>query len=268
MDRGACYGVCKQWKLWLTVNTLDATPLLRCPESSEILRICNRLRALKMPWDSSTESYMSTILSKRALIPHSSEKERIEDTLESLTAHLEHLYVRSVITPMTNIGTLDTTRVMERMTQAKLSRFHTTGAASVQQASSLENLLHPQQSMRNAQMLIYLDPSKVDVTSCTAVMSHLRGRVISTKVVSFLNTPPSIMTNKVMDEMPALLRLRLYQDNPDALYAKSVNGIELSIDNDALVWHDCSVEDLVRRMAPNHPDIHLLPWSDLLFTCC
>lgn len=34
----------------------------------------------------------------------------------------------------------DTTRVIERLTQARLSRFHTTGAASVQQASNLETV--------------------------------------------------------------------------------------------------------------------------------
>jgi hypothetical protein len=33
---------------------------------------------------------------------------------------------RSFLCPKSNIGTLDTTRVIERLTQARLSRFHTT----------------------------------------------------------------------------------------------------------------------------------------------
>jgi hypothetical protein len=38
----------------------------------------------------------------------------------------------------------DTTRVIERLTQARLSRFHSTGAAGIQQNSSnLDILLHP-----------------------------------------------------------------------------------------------------------------------------
>lgn len=77
----------------------------------------------------------------------------------------------------------DTTRVIERLTsrelffyvcfifsflfflckrknsptiQARLSRFHTTGAASMQQATNLAALLHPTQSTWNPQMIIRL----------------------------------------------------------------------------------------------------------------
>lgn len=47
--------------------------------------------------------------------------------------------------------------------------------ASLQQASNLENLLHPSQSRRNPQMVVYLDSRAVNTSDCVAVMSHVRG---------------------------------------------------------------------------------------------
>lgn len=66
-----------------------------------------------------------------------------EEDIPELILFLKRLYHKALLAPKTNIGTLDTTRVIERLTQARLSRFHSTGAASFHQATNLENLLHP-----------------------------------------------------------------------------------------------------------------------------
>jgi hypothetical protein len=68
------------------------------------------------------------------------------------------------------------------------------------------NLLHPQQSSRRAQMLVYLDPQRVDVTSCASVMGHIRGKLLYTLVESFLAMPPvRIVGGKALDVLPHYL---------------------------------------------------------------
>ena len=37
--------------------------------------------------------------------------------------------------------------------------------------------------------LVYLDPTRVDVMSCDAVMGHLRGRLLATHVGMFVTAP-------------------------------------------------------------------------------
>ena len=68
-----------------------------------------------------------------------------DDDIDEVFEMIERFYVRSFLAPKSNIGTLslvakkkkntchhanpDTTRVIERLTQARLSRFHTTFAS-------------------------------------------------------------------------------------------------------------------------------------------
>lgn len=100
---------------------------------------------------------------------------------------------------------------------------------------------------------MYLDPARVDITCCTAVMSHLRGRLpwvgwmehttkraLTATLRSFLRGPPRVLIHCTdLAVFPQPVRLRL-QD------ASSVTGVILSIDNDALVWHDVTIGTLIR----------------------
>lgn len=188
--------------------------------------------------------------------------------LESLSLLVERLYSRSVLTPKSNIGTLLMAFVTWFFILCAMRPGHHAGhrapdagtavalphdrsgrprgggglthhaASSVQQASNLENLLHPQLSSRRPQMLVYLDPAKVDVGSCHAVMSHLRGRLLATTCVSYLRAAPVPLVNLSLDDLPPALRVRLRRTTDSQ---RSINGLRLPIDTDALVWHNISV---------------------------
>lgn len=88
-----------------------------------------RLRGLHLPWSRPTEEYLRRMLSETPCLSPSV-------SLETLADYLSRLYHRAVVPPKMNVGTLDTTRVIERLTQARLSRFHSTGAAATSIASS------------------------------------------------------------------------------------------------------------------------------------
>lgn len=288
----SCRMVCRTWNRWfplprtLNERQRDCKRMLTDPEIDSIVQ---RMRAMNYPWTEATEEYVRQSLTAFGpLLPLDA-----SEALEDLTQLLERLFGRSFLDPKSNIGTLDTTRVIERLTQARLSRFHTASAsvcvfffflfgngcrpARVLPVCSRHpiwnpgecglrrvhtpqtaNLLHPQQSARNPQMLVYLDPEKLDVQSCGAVMSHLRGRLLATRVSSFLAEPPHPLVNHPLHQLPPLVRSRLEAADADES-AQSVNGIRMVLDTDALVWHNLTVPALVRRLAPVHPDLHLLP---------
>lgn len=82
-----------------------------------------------------------------------------------------------LLAPQTNIGTLDTTRVIERLTQARLSRFHSTGSAFVYQSGNIENLLSPSASRENQNLVLFFDRSVVDTKDYWAIIDQSRGRI-------------------------------------------------------------------------------------------
>jgi hypothetical protein len=142
--------VCHIWRRWIDeARAITPDLVLRVLSTSEIDDIVQSLRHLHLPWCDLTDVYVREVLRHTPSIQTSEE-------LPVLTNLITRLYQRGILTPATNIGTLDTTRVIERLTQARLSRFHSTGAASIQQASNLENLLHPQQSTKRPQMTLVL----------------------------------------------------------------------------------------------------------------
>ena len=77
------------------------------------------------------------------------------DIISELKDALCSLYNRSILPPGTNVGTQDTTRTIERLTQARLSRFHNTGGAA-QQYATLDALLHPQATRNGSTIGVHI----------------------------------------------------------------------------------------------------------------
>ena len=122
-----------------------------------------------------------------------------------------------------------------------------------------ENLLHPLQSMRKAQMVVYLDPRHVDITSCSAVMDHVRGRLLYATLSSFVKGgKPHRIVNGRPEDLPGIVRVRLGEEYT------SINGFLIVLDEDALVWHDVTVPELAHRIADAHSEVYVLPtWTPL-----
>jgi hypothetical protein len=228
--------VCRVWRRWVDESRLTKPPVtLRTLTVTERTTVVDALTALGMPWSNLTDRYIRDILSTTPSV-------RDSDDIPGLILLLQHLYQRAILVPATNIGTLDTTRVIERLTQARLSRFHSTGAASIQQASNLENLLHPQQSTKRAQMLIHLDPNRVDIHSVYAVLDHVRGKILHTTLNEFLvpRVAPVIFIQS-LNTVPSLIT------GPEP-----ITGFYMQIDVDAMMWHNHSVIDIVATLRQNH----------------
>lgn len=87
-----------------------------------------------------------------------------------------------------------------------------------------------------------------------------------------------------MSDLPVILQTRLRYYDQDPL-ACSINGLCLTLDTDALVWHNITVADLVHALlfslidhngfilmtaasylSPNHPDVYILPAANRLST--
>jgi hypothetical protein len=127
--------VCRDWRRWLDEARI-ADEAARTPLTDDQMGVViGRLRALHLPWSAATDSYVRRHLSS---VPCAAAD---GSDVDALAEYLARLYHRAVVAPKTNIGTpnrgpsggpglraLDTTRVIERLTQARLSRFHTTGA--------------------------------------------------------------------------------------------------------------------------------------------
>lgn len=199
--RLAAQRVCRAWRAWIAaVPPARAAAERRRPSAAEMDEVVGRLRALNLPWSDPTETYLRESLAQIACLAPGGED------LDALVHHLERLYHRAVLVPKTNIGTLDTTRVIERLTQARLSRFHSTGVAAIQQANgSLDALLHPQQSTRRPQMIVHLDPACVDVHDARAVIEHVRGRLLTTTLGTFVRERGELLERAAL--APRLLRM-------------------------------------------------------------
>lgn len=116
---------------------------------------------------------------------------------------------------------------------------------------------------------MYLDPTRVNVQSCHAVMDHLRGKILAANVTSFTRGPWRPLLHVPVDSLPALLRARLVCEDERAT---SINGLCIPIDNRALVclgvpWsvdprprHDCTIPELVDTVqGAMGQDVKVLP---------
>jgi hypothetical protein len=250
--------VCRTWRRWVDEAARHDPPVtLRTLTPEEQHGVVNALIGLHLPWSNLTDTYIHSVLSTTPSI-------RDPDDIPHLIHLLQHLYQRAVLAPATNIGTLDTTRVIERLTQARLSRFHSTGAASIQEASNLENLLHPQQSTKRSHMLIHLDGERVDIHSAQAVLNHIRGKILHTTLNGFIvaGIAPIIFI-KSADALPPFVR----RANPDGVFDKLITGVAIPIDPDAMVWHHHTILDIVRCLTLQHgktsSGFHFIPlWQD------
>ena len=228
--------VCRVWRRWVDESRLLRPPApLRTLTTPERTTVLEALTGLGMPWSDLTDKYIQGVLSTTPSV-------HTADDIPELIRLLQHLYQRAVLAPATNIGTLDTTRVIERLTQARLSRFHSTGAASIQQASNLENLLHPQQSTKRAQMLIHLDAHRVDIHSAQAVLNHIRGKILHTTLNAFVvpRVAPFIFIQSV-DAVPPLIA------GPEP-----ITGFCIQMDPDAMTWHNHTIVDIVTTLRLKH----------------
>ena len=135
---------------------------------------------------------------------------------------------------------LDTTRVIERLTQARLSRFHSTGAAGIQQNSSnLDILLHPHQSTRRPQMVIRFDKTQLKTESAQAVIRHVQGKIMHTTIGTFLNS--NIVVCKPLPNKVIALMSAVYEEP----IPPCVIGFRMNMEVQAMVWHNVGVEDVV-----------------------
>ena len=58
------------------------------------------------------------------------------------------------------------------------------------------------------------------------------------------------------EELPHIIRARLGDEYT------SINGFLIVLDDDALVWHDVTVPELVHRVADAHSEVYVLPtWT-------
>lgn len=241
--RRAVAAVCREWRRWEreSVATGDP-PCYRTLVADEIDAVVDALRALRMPWSNTTERYLRGVLVATPCLRDASD-------LPPVIEHLTRLYHRAVLPPKTNIGTLDTTRVIERLTQARLSKFHSTGVAALQQASSnLDTLLHPQQSTRRPQMIIRLAADALDTSDARTVLDHVRGRILATTVKTFVGGRATLV-DALPDRAAALV---------EAIHgipaSAAVRGLCVSLDLDAMVWHNLGVDAVTRAVETAVPD--------------
>jgi hypothetical protein len=232
-DRRVVGRVCARWRAWVGAAVARAEARAaaggpRVPLSDDqVDAVTAALRRMRLPWSGATQTYVRDHLRRIPCLRSDG------SDLDGLTEYLGRLYQRAVLAPKTNIGTLDTTRVIERLTQAKLSSFHTTGAASIQQATNLETLLHPVQSTRHPQMVIHLNPAVVDTSDARRVLDHVRGRVIASTFADFVDG------HRIVD-----------------------GALTFALRPDAMVWHNRSVWDLLPVLRDHNPDVDLAARCD------
>jgi hypothetical protein len=256
-DRMPIRKVCRSWRKWEQVEMARDGVAHRPLSVDEAEEVLCRLRLLHMPWSRAIEDHL-----RRGLTSHPCTPTESPASLDALVDYLTRLYQRAVLPPKTNIGTLglrlvwveqgagaDTTRVIERLTQARLSRFHSTGTsggAGIQQASSnLDTLLHPLQSTRRAQMIVHLCPRAVDVQSARAVLEHVRGRLIATTLGTFVCGRGDVVSL-----------------DPSSVTARLLGGVQhalrLPLDSDTVVWHGLDIVACVDRLGTND-DVTVTP---------
>ena len=101
---------------------------------------------------------------------------------------------------------------------------------------------------------MYLDPERIPVQDCAAVMGHLRGRLLVAHLSQFLVHPVRFLVDVHPEQIPPIVRLRLQKNRGWDVTKGSVHGLELVLDSNALVWHQITVWDLVWTVQRNLGD--------------
>ena len=109
------------------------------------------------------------------------------------------------ITPNSNVGTLDTTRTIERLTQARLSRFHTTGAMHVSflKSGSIDSMIHPVSAATSSKMLIFFRRDRLNTADLKCVLNVVRNNIIHVCLHTIVETTEFIMN----DISPVILKI-------------------------------------------------------------
>lgn len=237
---------------------LQESNVLIPPTPQNLDELCDRLRLVNgIVWGSRLEEDIRGRLTDFNILSASCHSEE----WNSIIVLLERAFQRAILPPKMNIGTLDTTLCSsDRCKRTQIvdprhravdagpieplpqrpdlalpfvakTRSDATGSASIHHASNLENLLHPQQSTKKTQMVVYFDRTSVDTGSCRAVMSHVRGKLKSTTMVDLL------------------------ADRPCAL--SQSEGLELWLDGYAMVWHDQTVASILECIQNHIPETEI-----------
>lgn len=138
-----CLGVSTPHAWENVTQTCSKAPVLRGLDASELESIIQDLRSHRMPWTTATESYVRRTLSELPCVSDDSPRHTVEalkasGSFTSFSGAAIHTFVVAVSTggvatqnvdgrgkpfadhvrlTRTNIGTLDTTRVIERLMQ-------------------------------------------------------------------------------------------------------------------------------------------------------
>ena len=180
-----------------------ASPAARSTEETERIVSFFRHNTPKQCW---TKSVDIEIRQQLSMVPYATESE--------ITQCMMHRWTGVFLAPQTNIGTLDTSRVIERLTQATLSRFHSTGSVLVQDSGNLENLLNPMITRGNGSILIFFDKNSIDVHNYWDVKNCICGKFKHIKLSSILkNTArPAVHINLKVRDLPDVTqqKLRVY----------------------------------------------------------
>jgi hypothetical protein len=114
------------------------------------------------------------------------------DYIDEYINRIVKLYLGCMVAPHTSVGALDTTRTIERLTQARLSRFHTTGSVHVSflKSGSLDSMLHPLSTSSAPRMLVALKGSQVDTSCAASVIESIRGVLVSIELAHVVEGPP------------------------------------------------------------------------------
>lgn len=185
--------VCKQAQHWVKIGQ-DHEKLasrLRGLRPDEIEELIGRIkRSFVGPrWATGrTVRYLQNILPDIKEFP-------TDVTTGQMSAFMDQvvqIYTRCMVAPNTCVGALDTTRTIERLTQARLSRFHTTGSVHVSflKSGSLDSLLHPLSTATAPRMLVALRSSHVDASSAAGVIESIRGVLVSIELSHVVDGAP------------------------------------------------------------------------------
>ena len=178
-------------------------PKLRCLTDHEVQNFVLRLKAAHIGprWAvNGTVDYMHNILPTIVEFPENT-------TPETINAYMEwvvKLYRGCMVVPNTSVGALDTTRTIERLTQARLSRFHTTGAVHVSflKSGSLDSMLHPLSTAATPRMLVALRASHSDTSTAAGVIESIRGVLVNVELSHTVEGQPRYIFSTAMLPAP------------------------------------------------------------------
>ena len=91
-------------------------------------------------------------------------------------------------------------------------------------------------------MVIRLDAERVDITSASAVIRHVQGRVIHTTLGTFLDR--NVVLYAPLPSGIVSLMSVVYT----ATLPRNIPGFRVRMDTQAMIWHNVGVTDLIRTM--------------------